>query len=97
MTRSIRPTAGNVLIDAKDNNPETFLYLPDIAKKRDMPQEGVVFAIGGSPMNKKGIVFKPDFKVGDNVLFRKFSGLWVEFAGKKLIQIKQKDVEAVIG
>lgn len=96
MTLEVKPLAGKVFIVPDPVKPKTFLHVPESAMNRDMPSEGTVFAIGGRRITKKGVVIDHDFKVGDHVIFRRFSGLWVNIRGHKLIQVGMNDVEAIV-
>jgi len=97
MKIALKPTKGRVFIMPDPVVPaKTFLAIPERAMNRDMPDTGTVFAIGGRRITRKGVVVDHEFKVGDRVLFRKFSGLWVDVRGHKLIQIGQNDVEAIL-
>ncbi len=97
MTIKIRAAKGKVLIVPEEYKPvETNLVLPQTACGRDMPQIGRVLAIGGRRITKKGVVLENEFKVGDRVFFRKFSGLWIDFRGHKLIQIAHSDILAIL-
>jgi len=97
MKIKIRATNGHVLIDPILDEPVTTLFVPESSKNREMPQQGFVVSVGGRKITKKGVVVEHDFKIGDKVLFRKFSGLWMEVEGKKLIHIGLGDIEAVLG
>lgn len=97
MKIGLKPTRGRVFILPEQSRPaETFLFVPETSLNRDMPNIGTVFAIGGRRITKKGVTVEREFKVGDRVLFRKFSGLWVDVRGHKLIQIGPEDVEAIL-
>jgi chaperonin GroES len=95
--RRFRPTSGNVFIETIDD-PEKVgrIIIPEQARNKDMPSIGIVFAMGGRLKTKKGVLVEPEFKVGQKVLFRKFSGLLVDFGGKRFVQVKQHDVMAVM-
>ena len=95
----LKATKGNVWI-IPDPEPDTvagFIYKPEAYREKSMPSTGTVAAIGGCQITKKGILVDPEFKVGDHVLFRKYSGFIYEVRGKRFIQIKIPDVEAVLG
>lgn len=96
-TRRLRPTAGNVFIRPdKDPSKEGLIWKPEAYANREMPQTGVVVAIGGKLKTKKGVLVDPEFKVGQRVVFRKFSGLFTDFEGEQLVQLKQHHVEAIL-
>ncbi len=97
MTLKLNPLAGRVFIRPETSLPaETFLHIPESAKNRDMPDKGTIFAIGGRRITKKGVVLDHEFKVGQRVLFKKFSGLWQDIRGHRLISVDQKDIEAIL-
>jgi co-chaperonin GroES (HSP10) len=98
MTLEIRPLNGKVLILPEPTAPaDTFLHIPESSMNRDMPCFGTVFATGGRQITKKGVVLDHEIFVGDRVFFPRFTGLWVDVRGKKLIQVAEKDVAAIIG
>ena len=92
-----RPTAGNVFVETIDD-PEKVgrIIIPEQARNKDMPSIGIVFAMGGRLMTKKGVLVEPEFKVGDKVLFRKYSGTFCDIGDKHLVQIKIHDVQALL-
>jgi co-chaperonin GroES (HSP10) len=93
----LRPTAGNVFI-LPDPEPEKsgLILKPETYRDRDMPSTGTVFAMGGKLRTKKGVLVEPEFKIGQRVVFKKFSGLFCEIGDKRLVQIKQHDVEGIL-
>lgn len=95
-TFRLKPTAGNVFI-LPDQEPESLgrIIRPAEYRNREMPASGHIFAMGGKLTTRKGVVIEPEFKIGDHVIFRKYSGLFCDVGGKRLIQIKQHDVEAL--
>ena len=95
--RRFRPTAGNVFIETIDDAEKVGrIVIPEQARNKDMPSRGIVFAIGGRLKTKKGVLVEPEFKVGQKVLFRKFSGLLVDFGGKRFVQVKHHHIEAIL-
>jgi co-chaperonin GroES (HSP10) len=95
--RRFRPTAGNVFIETIDDAEKVGrIVIPEQARNKDMPSRGIVFAIGGRLKTRKGVLVEPEFKTGDKVLFRKFSGTFCDIGDKKLVQIKIHDVQAII-
>lgn len=97
MKMRFRATAGNVFVETIDY-PEKVgqIFIPAHARNKDMPSIGIVFAIGGRLKTKKGVLLEPEFKTGDKVLFRKFSGTFCDVGDKHLVQIKIHDVMAVM-
>ena len=70
------------------------LYIPDTAKEK--PQQGEVIAVGPGRY-EKGEHVKMELKVGDKVLYGKYSGTEVTINDEALLIIKESDVLAVIG
>lgn len=89
---------GFCLIEMESPEPKTFLHLPDSAKDMiDIPSTGRVVSMSGCRITKKKVRVPNEFKIGDRVVYRKFSGLILERNGSKLIRIPIHDIEAVLG
>ena len=67
------------------------LYIPDTAKEK--PIQGEVIAVGPG-RREKGDVVPMELKVGDRVVYGKYSGTQVELGGDEIILIKESDVIA---
>ena len=67
------------------------LYIPDTAKEK--PIQGDVIAVGGGRL-EKGERVPMELKVGDRVVYGKYSGTQVELEGEEIILIKESDVIA---
>ena len=78
-----RPLHDRVLIKVLDSEEKTSggIIIPDTAKEK--PQEGEVVAVGPGAMNDTGKLAPMDVKVGDIVLFGKWSGTEVKIDGKE--------------
>ncbi len=89
---SIKPLADRVLIEPKEAETKTSsgLYIPDTAKEK--PQEGRVVATGNGKKDEP-----MELKVGDTVLYGKYSGTEINVEGKEYLMMRQSDVLAVIG
>ena len=70
------------------------LYIPDTAKEK--PQQGEVIAVGPGRI-EKGEHVKMELKVGDKVLYGKYSGTEVTIDNEALLIVKESDVLAVVG
>ena len=70
------------------------IILPDTAQEKT--QEGVVIAVGPGRKTDKGEVIKIDFKVGDKVIYSKYSGSEIKIDGKEYLIISEKDVLATV-
>src|SRR3989337_3054940 len=92
----IQPLAARVVIGPLEE-PETMrggLYIPDTAKEK--PQQGEIIAIGPGRF-EKGERVPMDLKVGQRVLYGKYSGTEVRFDDEEYLIIKESDVLAAIG
>ncbi|MEC9342300.1 MAG: co-chaperone GroES [Pseudomonadota bacterium] len=71
------------------------LFLPDTAQ--EMPQEGEIMATGEGTRDESGNAVVPNVKVGDRILFGKWSGTAVRIDGEDLLIMKESDVMGIIG
>ena len=90
-----RPLHDRVLIKVLDSEEKTSggIIIPDTAKEK--PQEGEVVAVGPGAMNETGKLAPMDVKVGDIVLFGKWSGTEVKIDGKEYSIMKESDIMGV--
>ena len=70
------------------------IIIPDTAKEK--PQEGEIVAVGPGARDESGAVVALDVKVGDRILFGKWSGSEVKIDGEELLIMKESDVMGVI-
>jgi chaperonin GroES len=70
------------------------IIIPDTAKEK--PSEGEVFAVGPGGRDDSGKLLKIDLKVGDKVLFGKWSGTEVKIDGVELLIMKESDIMGVL-
>jgi chaperonin GroES len=93
----IRPLHDRVLIRRLDSEEKTAggIIIPDTAQEK--PMEGEVLAAGDGIRNESGQIQALDVKVGDRVLFGKFSGTEVTIDGNDLIIMKEADIMGIIG
>ena len=70
------------------------LVIPDTAKEK--PQEGEVLAIGPGRIDDKGNRVPLDVAVGDKVIYSKYGGTEVKYAGEEFLILSARDVLAVI-
>jgi chaperonin GroES len=70
------------------------IIIPDTAKEK--PQEGKIIAVGPGKL-EKGERLALTVKVGDRVLFGKYSGTEVNFGGEELVLLREEEIFAVIG
>ena len=70
------------------------IIIPDTAKEK--PMQGEVLAVGPGVRNEKGELVKLDVRVGDRVLFGKWSGTEVKIDGDELLIMKESDIMGVL-
>ncbi len=93
----IKPLGDRVLIKPSEEKEKTKggIVLPDTAKER--PQEGEVVAVGEGKKTDDGKVIAPTLKVGDKVLYGKYSGTEITVDGEEYLIMREEDVLAIIG
>jgi chaperonin GroES len=94
---NFRPLHDRVVVQRIDAEAKTKggIIIPDTAKEK--PQEGKIVAVGPGGRDEAGKLIKPDVKVGDRVLFGKWSGTEVKIEGEDLLIMKESDIMGVIG
>ena len=93
---AFRPLGDRVLIKRVEEEAKTKggIIIPDTAKEK--PQEGEVIAVGPGARDDAGKRIDPDVKVGDRILFGKWSGTEVKLDGKDLLIMKESDILGVL-
>jgi chaperonin GroES len=93
---SFRPLHDRVVVRRVKEEEKTRggIIIPDTAQEK--PQEGEVIAVGPGARDEDGEYIKPDVKVGDRVLFGKWSGTEVKIDGEELLIMKESDIMGVI-
>ena len=93
---SFRPLGDRVLVKRVEEEAKTKggIIIPDTAKEK--PQEGEVLAVGPGARDESGKRIDPDVKVGDRILFGKWSGTEVKIDGEDLIIMKESDILGVV-
>ena len=91
-----RPLHDRVVVRRVESEEKTAggIIIPDTAKEK--PMEGEVLAVGPGARNEKGEVVALDVKVGDRILFGKWSGSEVRIDGEDLLIMKESDIMGVI-
>ncbi len=92
----LRPLHDRVIIKRLDNERKTSsgIVIPDNAAEK--PDQGEVLAIGNGKVNDDGKVRPLAVKVGDKVLFGKYSGQAVKVDGEELLVMREEDIMAVV-
>src|SRR5580700_8427431 len=70
------------------------IIIPDTAKEK--PQEGEVMAVGPGGRDESGKLVPLDLKVGDRILFGKWSGTEIKMHGEELLIMKESDVMGIV-
>ena len=93
---NIRPLQDRVILKRVKEEEKTKggIIIPDTAKEK--PIEGEVVAVGNGKVLEDGTVKKLDVKVGDRVLFGKYSGTEVKLEGEERLIIREDDVLGII-
>ncbi len=93
---AIKPLEDRIVVQANDAESTTAsgLVIPDTAKEK--PQEGTVLAVGPGRY-EDGQRVPLDVKVGDTVLYSKYGGTEVKYAGEEYLILSARDVLAVVG
>jgi chaperonin GroES len=94
---NLKPLADRVIIkpSAAEETTKGGIILPDTAKEK--PIEGTVVAIGPGKTSEEGKAVKPEVKVGDKVLYGKYSGTEVTVDGEEYLIMRESDIFAIIG
>jgi chaperonin GroES len=71
------------------------IVIPDTAKEK--PMEGEVLAVGNGKLLDNGTKLAPDVKVGDKVLFGKYSGTEIKVDGEDVLIVREDEVLAIMG
>ncbi len=93
---NIRPLYDRIVVRRLEEK-ETMqggLYIPDSAKEK--PQEGEVVAVGKGKRMEDGKVVALDVKVGDRILFGKYSGSDIKIDGEELLIMREDEVLGIL-
>lgn len=93
---AIRPLYDRVLVKRKEEETTSAggIIIPDSATEK--PAQGEVVAVGNGKQLDNGEVRTLEVKVGDVVLFGKFSGTEVKVDGEELLIMREDDIQAVV-
>lgn len=91
MSVNVKPLADRVLVEpaAAEEKTASGIIIPDTAKEK--PQKGVIVAVGEGKKNEPITV-----KVGDNVLYGKYSGTEISIEGKDYLIMRESDIFAIV-
>ena len=96
MSVNIKPLEDRIVIQSVEAEQTTAsgLVIPDTAKEK--PQEGEVVAVGPGRVDDNGNRIPVDVAVGDKVIFSKYGGTEVKYAGAEYLILSARDVLAVV-
>jgi chaperonin GroES len=97
MSVNIKPLEDRIVVKALEAEQTTAsgLVIPDTAKEK--PQEGEVVATGPGRIDDKGNRVPLDVNVGDKVIYSKYGGTEVKYAGEEFLILSARDVLAIVG
>ncbi len=93
----IKPLGDRIVVKPleAENKSKGGIVLPDSAKEK--PQEAKVVAVGKGKVLESGAVHAPEVKVGDKVIFGKYSGNeFITKEGEELLILREEDILAII-
>ena len=93
---NFRPLQDRVVVKRVEEESKTAggIIIPDTAKEK--PQEAEVVAVGPGARDEKGALIAMDVKVGDRVLFGKWSGTEITLEGQDLLIMKESDILGIM-
>ena len=96
MSVSIKPLEDRIVVKTLEAETTTAsgLVIPDSAKEK--PQEGEVLAVGPGRIDDNGNRVPLDVAVGDKVIYCKYGGTEVKYAGEEYLILSARDILAVV-
>ncbi len=93
---TIKPLEDRVVVQANEAETTTAsgLVIPDTAKEK--PQEGTVVAVGPGRIDDKGNRVPMDVSIGDTVIYSKYGGTEIRYAGEEYLVLSARDLLAVV-
>lgn len=96
MGLKLKPLEDRVVVEPKEAEDKTAsgIILPDTAQEK--PQEATIVAMGPGKASDSGTIVKMTVKVGDNILYGKYSGTEVTVDGKDYLIMRESDILAIL-
>jgi chaperonin GroES len=93
---NVRPLHDRLLVQRNDSATQTAggLYLPETAKEK--PVEGMVLAVGDGRLTEEGNTLPLQVKVGDRIIFGKYSGTEIKLDGEERLILREDDVLGIL-
>lgn len=93
---NIKPLHDRVVVKRVEDEPTTDggIIIPDSAKEK--PAQGEIMAVGGGKIKDDGNILPMNVKVGDRILFSKYSGTEVKLEGQEYLIMREDDILGII-
>jgi chaperonin GroES len=93
---NVRPLRDRVVLKRLEEQEQKVggIIIPDTAKEK--PQQGKIIAVGSGRVNDEGKVVPLDVKVGDTVLFGKYSGTEIKLEGIDYLIVREEEILAIV-
>ena len=93
---NVKPLGDRVIIQPSEGLEKTKggIFIPDTAKEK--PQEGKIMAVGTGKKTEDGKVIPLSVKVGDKVLYGKYSGTNITIDGEEYLIVREEEIVAII-
>ena len=93
---NLRPLQDRIIVKRLEEETKTAggILIPDTAKEK--PQQGEVVAVGKGKLTEDGKTIPMDVKVGDKVLFGKYSGTEIKLDGQDYLIMREDDILGVL-
>ena len=93
---NVRPLHDRIIVQRLEEGEQKIggIIIPDTAKEK--PQQGKVIAVGKGKVNEDGKVLPLDVKVGDRILFGKYSGSEIKIDGEEHLIMREEDILGVV-
>ncbi len=92
----IRPLHDRILVTRADEmeTKHGSIIIPDSAKEK--PHQGTVKGVGSGKLSEKGERFPPEVKVGDRILYGKYSGSEIKVDGEEYLIVREDEILAIL-
>lgn len=92
----LKPLGNRVIVEVAKEEEKSIggIVLPSSAKEKS--QTGIVIAVGAGRVTDNGVTIEMTVKAGDTVLFEKYAGTEVKYAGTEYLVIKESDIVAIL-
>ncbi len=93
---NLTPLYDRVIVksSAPDEVTKGGIIIPDTAKEK--PMQGTIVAIGNGKLNDDGKITPLQVKVGDNVIYGKYSGTEITIEGEEFLMMRESDIFAIV-